>query len=798
MKRPRRGGRGWHRAAEEIREKLGRFAGRPRFNQEFEEAFEFYFGETVEALQETLDEADFDRFMEWFVHDYRLNNGHRLIEVFDLEHGADLTPAARRLLRAWQQTYLTLLEVQKSKSDHFVLFDLLTGAEFEVAESAFEEEVVPWTLVIGRPMPIGKGWDLSPGYTLLPPAAKEPLVRLLRAEYRRYRKVHGSTAGVARFLSEQGYVFNDFLIEIDGAAFNGQISGDELYRVVRALAVFHMRDPEKVESRLAACSGMQKIRPGRFIWYEEAKGARAGDASKESQASQSGVGNILAEVTLVGSRLQLHCWSMQRLERAKQQLVSGLGALVQHLIDAYGEPRSKEGRNWAASMEKIRIGAHAPSSAAVKAAYNDYFQNWLEQPLAALHGRSPKNLLKKELGRAKVVDLLKQLEYEQRKRRSGKGACVAQSLKRTLNLEDVPGIIIPLDSHPNLWNSEAEARVADELKSVLHQDGYSPEHVESALWLWWDYCLKAQPRIGKVSAWAAAVHSCLAFVENWDIPHVVTADIYQVSPKTVGINSNKIKERLALQPYDDRYCIEHPVDGLLERLGRIHQEMSDEQEDALGRSLAIAHMLHEEVQRIAAKYDGLHDRAQGFFISYVGCSPWDPQWREGFLDWYHYDWAVPVMGGKTLAAAAFDEAELGEANRRILGSWLGRHPSYYIVEGVGTDNLLVNDENPKLTLRDMFNDTLISVDWIRLDESVRPDDIVFGRFVPVGDMMLSLGQVFVFPSHLKGEITQAIEEERGIVDQWNGRCLSWEEFRARYAERLYAVAHYAKEGRDWD
>src|SRR5690606_22450402 len=148
--------RGMVKAAEELKERFSRYAALPRFNDDFEEAFEYYFGERAETIQDQLGEEEYGRFIEWFTHDYALRNGRRLTENFEVEYGAELTRPMRRLLRSWSQSHLTLLEFRLNRGETYQFVDILTGDTHYVISKVFPGGLPPWSVVIGRPLPVGR------------------------------------------------------------------------------------------------------------------------------------------------------------------------------------------------------------------------------------------------------------------------------------------------------------------------------------------------------------------------------------------------------------------------------------------------------------------------------------------------------------------------------------------------------------------------------------------------------------------------------------------------------------------
>lgn len=823
-------GRGRHAAAEEVREKLGRFAGRPRFNDEFEEAFEFFFGESVEHLQETLEEDDFERFMEWFVYDYRLANGHRLIEIFDLEHGSDLSRPARRILKGWEQSNLTLLELHDRIDDTCIFVDVLTGQRYEVAADSVHPGMLRWSLVISRPLHVGATWELSSAQTVLPAVAKEPLLALLRGEYRRQRHVQGDLP-VVRFLREQGFLFNDLLVEVDVDSSISFLEGNEAHRIVHCRALYSMLDSAKVVERLLAYADIEEVRPGRMIWYESS--ARNDGSDPTSR--------VLAEIQVSGNRLQMHCWSRQRLQSAKQLIADRLRGLVAHLIDAFEELSARGSGNGtglctlnetelaAVASSKVAIpadqseghgseqqAAHGPgrssqgedpasgkspggvkcldleTGAWAKAAYEDYIDSWINQPLKALDGKTPRFLRGKTLGRMRLTELLKKLEHQQQVRiAQGRGLATADALRHRLGLDadaKEHHLIARLDEGPTVWNSDAERQVLEIVQDVFRQRGYSEAHVDAVSWMWWEYCYRAYPQVRKPEAWAAALHYAMGLVESWEITQDHAAELYDTSVGSVSANARKIMDLLDLEPYDDRFCVDLPVNALLEHLeGPMYGE-EDAKDDPISFSLALAAQVRRSVHEFFAGNDALRQRAAEFFFSHVGSSPQDALWRESFLDWLHFDWHVPVMGGRTLVQAALEEGKLNGEIRELLEDWSDVHPSFYVVEGVVERGSHDRFETPRITLRELVSGVISVVDALWIDRPIGSKDIVLARLVSIAGFTISLGPVILLPAASRTLLQRIVEEDRALVNRWNDDYIEWDTYRARYAERLYAVA----------
>lgn len=747
--------RGLEQAAEELRDKLGRFAGRPRFDRELEEAFDFYFGHGISEFSDSLGEAEFLRFLDWFIHDYPLSNGHRLIEVFDLEHGAELPAEERALLREWMNAHLTLLEVVAERDGVWACVDLLTGRRYDAVRFAGEPPL-RWSIVVARPLAVGKTHLVSAAAARLAPSVKEILLEHLRGEYRRYC-LERRGASVEEFLRENGYCFDDLLAELTDWIAAARAQDEQAHRMVHARAVYRLRDPEGVAARLRAYGDIAQVRPGRLVLRER----------EEDKA------RTLAEIRLAEGRMFVRCWSPERLEQAKRVLASRLGGLVHHLVDAYEEHGLKPVDGDSGQALKRR----QPEACA------EFVEDWLGRPHPGLNGLPPKRVAALPLGRLRVAELLKRMEYHERAWPGSDGPWAVQELRRRLGLTDEDGVVLPLDAQPHRWNRDSEKAVLDEFYRVAAAQ-LRAEHLSSGAWIWWNFCSLAYPVIRKPGAWAAAVHYCVGLVENRPLRWDELAALYGVRAASISKNSWKIVDTLYLQPYDDRYSVFTLAGGLFRRLvPALAAEAggSDGEDDGLSASLAKAARLRDAIARcVVGANPGLQEKAYAFFASHVG-SGQASRWEEMFLDWYHFDWRVPVMGGRTFVEQAYLYGDLGEEESGALLHWIGRHPSFYVVEGV-------EEESSRLVLVDLMDQERVAVDWLRLAQPVGPGDVLFARLVPIDGLTVSIGPVLAFPPRYREGIQNALQEDRALVERWNGRALSWDEFNAHYSERLYALA----------
>lgn len=207
---------------------------------------------------------------------------------------------------------------------------------------------------------------------------------------------------------------------------------------------------------------------------------------------------------------------------------------------------------------------------------DDYYEKWINQPSHTLDGKTPFESCKTVHGRAKVEELLKELE-KMEKNRVKKGEPHYDINKVRARLGLIPGEHgnkgIPEKNYPagqkqdgkNFnWASHAQAVVASLIKENLNEKNYSPDQIEGALKLWFDYCTKENPGVRKEKLWLAAVVYTLARLElNGSVQQQKLADEYGVSPSSLSGKYRSMCKSLDLVVFDRRYTSEKsPIEEL--------------------------------------------------------------------------------------------------------------------------------------------------------------------------------------------------------------------------------------------
>jgi hypothetical protein len=170
---------------------------------------------------------------------------------------------------------------------------------------------------------------------------------------------------------------------------------------------------------------------GRYTWFEAVPDAdvRTTPAAEGTftltNVSVDGFRRSLGQVALAQGRLTLEVVSRARAERGRRLLAEAAGPALRH--------RSTRFESMAKAMSRQqprRAGESADPEAAVppevaaeflREFKDRHYRAWLDEPLPALDGRTPRRAAGLKTQRGRVIDLLKQMENHESREAGGQG-----------------------------------------------------------------------------------------------------------------------------------------------------------------------------------------------------------------------------------------------------------------------------------------------------------------------------------------------------------------------------------------
>lgn len=454
-------------ADDELKQYLAGVAARvPRGEQERARAL---FGEVCAGSEEEA--ANAVAFFDWFIHDYRLStSGRTLVEEVLLEHPPALSPEARTLLEAWRDVPVRLYEVIAVEPGvGMTLRDLFGSAAHRIREVRGSRCVARWDVVAARLIPIGGELRVSATVLVFRPEEKQQLLEKVETRFRAWGHDQPG-AELERFLKADGLLFHRLAREMAERrreeARHLTAMTPEGHMIVVATARYRLRDAAAALAALRASedfeeSGAGPDRQTSFVWLKRGPSIRL--VSRRDGPAQgfelSGYFHAgpdaepvatLGDVRVRGSRLSLACLSRERLAWGQSRLAELLGdALVLEAeqfesLDAKrgAAPRQSQGNGptcHAASgvrsgRPSSEVGDERLREIAARHLHSHYVR-WIDTPLPALGGVSPREASRDPGSRHALETLLRRVENMEDHRRMSDGVfCDVSWLRRDLGM----------------------------------------------------------------------------------------------------------------------------------------------------------------------------------------------------------------------------------------------------------------------------------------------------------------------------------------------------------------------------
>lgn len=366
-------------------------------------------------------------YFPWFVFDFELESGRTPLDTFLDREGEGLSAGERAFLDRMRTSQMRLYEVIGIRLDEGLdLRDLDTGSTVAVRERSATHHLSRWDVVAARIIEGKSGLPEIDGLPcFFPPSVKSELSRLLRLGRREQAK--GPLAG-----NDQAFFRRFFLLVVQVWLTRVMFppsptlttsDGDSL---AFTKSVFDVSDSVQLAKTFVLRDDLHRDDDGRFVWLEG-----TGDERR-----------ILGTFHLEGSRLTYEGMSEARAARARA-FVEALGAgVVTHRLTrvqdagqllasaraaADGDESAPQGtlaRKRPRPRGRSAAGSDLPPEVEAQmllAYYDRHYHDWLDVPLPALDGRTPRHAARLKTQRPRVVELLKTLEnHAERDRREGR------------------------------------------------------------------------------------------------------------------------------------------------------------------------------------------------------------------------------------------------------------------------------------------------------------------------------------------------------------------------------------------
>ncbi len=412
--------------------------------------------------------ADAVGFMDWFINDYRLRtSGRTIVEEILVTRPRSLTRGARTLLASWRDRPVTLYEVVAVEPGAGItLRDLFGSGLHEVRDVRGSRALARWDVVATRLIPIGGAMRVAATVLVFLPEEKEWLLEEVERRLGAWRQAHPS-AGVEQSLKADGLLFHRLACELAErrreTAKSLKAVTAEGHPVVFAKARYRMTDAARVLAALRSAEDFAQSEPGpgeliAFVWLKLGGSARLAVASSEVpegavQFTRSFLATpdaepipTLGDVRIRGRRLFLESLSRERLGWGKARLADLLGDAARFEAERFESMDTKcaaaDGRSGASGGKASRDARGVDSDTddetyrAISSRHlRDHYRRWIDEPLPALGGLSPRDAVHAPEQRAALEGLLRRMEnLEDRRRMTGAASCDVSWIRRALGM----------------------------------------------------------------------------------------------------------------------------------------------------------------------------------------------------------------------------------------------------------------------------------------------------------------------------------------------------------------------------
>jgi hypothetical protein len=411
---------------------LLRYALRPEFRQETQDALEVYWpGEfddvpIEEAIHQMEPENVQIAFLEWLVHDYRLEDDRTFLDHFLERRGYTLDPRAREVMERSRDTHLGLYQVLESRpGEGLTLRDLLEDAACEVVERTASQTLVEWDLIATRLMRMDGAWVILGGILPYPPDSKEAILKFLRGLGDLHREEEPERTW-AEILKRSGFFFSHIYLDMHSAPPPQPVTpkGDP---VLLSRAEYRMADRARVVEALRGIPELEETEEGKeFAWLEHQEGDRY---------------RSLGGIAVKRVKMTLDCLSPRRLERCKALLEAPLSGLVTLEKESIRDPMEEIAAGRVPKREREPALPPEVKERLTRELLEEHYRSWPDEPLPALDGRTAREAVRTPEGRRRVADLLRGMENTAaRAERSGQVGYAPAWLWEELGLDRDEGL----------------------------------------------------------------------------------------------------------------------------------------------------------------------------------------------------------------------------------------------------------------------------------------------------------------------------------------------------------------------
>jgi hypothetical protein len=390
----------YDQAEKDLHVKLVEYSERPEIQSQLAEAFYIWKDDPdftdEEITEDNVDDLTFEKFFDWFLYDFKLlDSGERVIERFYDDEKGTLSDIEESIIRGWLESVYSFFEVEEvSPGKYCRISDLILNDEIKVYDSSSSNKLKPSDIIGARPLKAGKNTYFSGVISVYPAAFKKSITDYFESEFNLYRKSRGPERDISEYLREWGFHISNYAEEM---ANNPQLVTPEGEELVLASATYRIKDNSRALKKIGGIKPLKELSGPddeiRIFSLENEEGTE-----------------ILGSLEVADKTIKLESYSLNMLNKAKSMIEKELGDHIEFLED---RTKGLDSYIRKEKQEKIKLNKLPPGVKSLKELekeLDDYYSGWIDQPLQALNGKTPRQAAKTSEGRKDLHLVLNELE----------------------------------------------------------------------------------------------------------------------------------------------------------------------------------------------------------------------------------------------------------------------------------------------------------------------------------------------------------------------------------------------------
>lgn len=339
------------------------------------------------------DERGRINFMEWFIHDAEIEDGKTLIDIA-IEEGI-FSEDEMEIVERMKKSNYSLYEIERIKpGEGFIIKDLLEENIFEVKEKKASEGLVKWDIVGIRLIELDGLYRMTGALYIFRPLEREIILRGIRKDFNHIKKSLG-IKDMSQYLKLRGgEVLNYFFIAFNSKKTIIRNTDGELMVISRSEYI--VMDYENVIANLSDNKELKEIGKNNFEWLSPSK-------------------TVLAIIKLKKGKLIIECNSRERLAKTKKFLKKAL-KYCKFVKNEFQDVSERIG-----DVGIYNIFEEGPLNKKeeefMRTMFREQLLEWLDTEIPILGGLTPREAVKREKEREKLIDIIKDLENQNERRK---------------------------------------------------------------------------------------------------------------------------------------------------------------------------------------------------------------------------------------------------------------------------------------------------------------------------------------------------------------------------------------------